>query len=241
MKTLGLIGGMSWESSAEYYRLLNRGVKQRLGGQHNARSLLLTVDFHDVETLMRNDRWDDAGHLLAGAAQTLERAGADALLLCTNTLHKVAAAVESAVTIPLLHIADATGAAITRAGMTRIGLLGTRFTMEQDFYRQRLEQRFGLSVITPGVDQRNEINRIVFDELCQGRLLAESRQTMLAAIEALGAAGAEGVILGCTEFSLLVKPGDATLPLFDTTALHAETAIAFALADAAEQSRCKSS
>lgn len=229
MKTLGLIGGLSWESSAEYYRLINSGVKQRLGGQHNARSLMFTVDFHDIEVLQRDDRWDQAGQKLADAAQQLEGAGAEALVICSNTMHKVADAITAAVAIPLLHIADATGAAIRRAGMTRVALLGTRFTMTQDFYRQRLEQSFGLTVLTPDPGSRAEIDRIIYAELCQGQLLDSSRSTLVAAIEALGSGGAEAAILGCTELSLLVQAGHTAVPLFDTMALHAEAAIAFAL------------
>lgn len=229
MKTLGLIGGMSWESTLPYYRCMNERVRERLGGLHSARLILYSVDFHDIEQLQREDRWADAGRRLAEAAVRLERAGAEALVLCTNTMHKVAPAIESAAGVPLLHIADATGAAIRAAGLHTVGLLGTRFTMEEDFYRRRLADDYGLEVLVPGRADREEADRIIFEELCRGRVTAASRETYRGIIARLAAQGARGVILGCTEIGLLVSAADAAVPLFDTTALHAASAVDFAL------------
>jgi aspartate racemase len=228
MKTLGLIGGMSWESTVPYYRLINQAVQAQLGGLHSARLLLASVDFAEVEVLQARDHWDEAGALLAGLARTLEQAGAHALVLCTNTMHKVAPAIEQAVGIPLLHIVDPTAAAIRQAGLHTVGLLGTRFTMEQDFVRQRLQAQ-GLTVLTPPAGQRDEVHRIIYDELCCGLVRDASRSTYLAAIDSLQAQGAQGVILGCTEIGLLVGPQDCALPLFDTTPLHAQAAARWAL------------
>ena len=228
LKTIGLIGGMSWESTVTYYRLINEAVKTRLGGLHSARLILYSVDFNDIEQLQRDGNWQAAGELMADAARALEGAGADFLLLCTNTMHKVAAAIETAVGIPLLHVADPTAGAITRAGLTAVGLLGTRFTMEQDFYRERMEQH-GLRVLVPPANDREIIHRIIYEELCLGKLVAESRVQYRRVMAALAAQGAEGIILGCTEISLLIGPADSTLPLFDTTALHASAAAERAL------------
>jgi aspartate racemase len=230
MKLIGLIGGMSWESSAEYYRLINQQVRARLGGQHSARLLLYSVDFAEIERLQQAGRWDEAGALIADAAVRLARAGADFLLLCTNTMHKVAAQVEAASGLPLLHIADATGRSVREAGLRRVGLLGTRFTMEEDFYVGRLRSAFGLEVIVPPMVDRVIVHRVIFDELCQGELRDASRNEYLRIIAALAADGAEGVILGCTEIPLLVRPADSALPLFDTTRLHAGWAVEQALA-----------
>lgn len=230
MKTLGLIGGMSWESTLPYYRLVNEGVKQRLGGLHSARLVLYSVDFHEIEVLQREDRWDEAGAMLAAAARSLQAAGAGLLVLCTNTMHKVADAIEAATPLPLLHIADSTGEAIFAAGLRRVGLVGTRFTMEQDFYRDRLAQRHGLEVIVPGPDAREAVHRIIYDELCRGLVREASRATYRDVIAELVAQGAEAVILGCTEIGLLVGADDARVPLFDTTALHAARAVEAMLA-----------
>jgi aspartate racemase len=229
MKTIGLLGGMSWESTVPYYREINQAVRQRLGGLHSARLILYSVDFHDVEQLQHAGRWDDAGALLATAARAVERAGADGLVLCTNTMHKVAPAIESAVRIPLLHIADPAAAEIRRCGFTRVGLLATRFTMEQDFYTGRLRQRHGLDVLTPPAPDRDVVHRIIYDELCQGRIDAASRVQVQRVMRDLAARGAQAIILGCTEISLLVGAHDAPVPLFDTTSLHARCAAEWAI------------
>ena len=228
MKTIGLIGGMSWESTIPYYRQINETLKARLGGLHSARLVLYSVDFHDIERLQRAGDWAAAGALLAEAGQALERAGADFLLLCTNTMHKVAGDIEAAVSIPLLHIADPTAEAITRAGLRTVGLLGTRFTMEQDFYRQRLQQH-GLTVITPAEADREAIHRVIYEELCLGIVRGSSRDEYRRVMATLVDQGAEAIILGCTEISLLVDSGDARVPLFDTTLLHARRAAEAAL------------
>ena len=229
MKTIGLIGGMSWESTVPYYRQVNETVKQHLGGLHSARVALVSVDFHDIETLQRAGDWDAAGALLADAARSLQAAGADFLVLCTNTMHKVAPAIEAAVGIPLLHIADPTAAAIKAAGHTKIGLLGTRFTMEQAFYKERLRELHGLDVIVPEPAERDIVHRVIYEELCLGKLVDDSRDQYLRIIAALIERGAQAVILGCTEISLLVGQQDAAVPLFDTTAIHARGAAELAL------------
>lgn len=230
MKTIGLIGGMSWESTVPYYRLINEGIKQRLGGLHSARIVLYSVDFHDIERLQHDGRWDEAGALLANAARALQAAGADFIVLCTNTMHKVAHAIEAAVTIPLLHIADPTAEAVKQAGIRTVGLLGTRFTMEEDFYRGRLEARHGLHVLIPAAADREVVHRVIYEELCLGTTKEDSRAAYRAIIERLVAQGAQGIILGCTEIGLLVGPDDAPVPLFDTTGLHAQSAVEFASA-----------
>lgn len=230
MKTLGLIGGMSWESTVPYYRIINQTVKERLGGLHSARLLLYSVDFAQIEKLQHAGDWDAAGEVLADAARALEAGGAELLVICTNTMHKVADAVEAASGLPLLHIADATGEEIRAHGLQRVGLLGTRFTMEQDFYRQRLEQRHGLEVLVPAAPDRDIVHRVIYDELCQGMIDDASREHYKRIIATLVARGAQGVILGCTEIGLLVGPGDASVPLFDTAALHARHAALAALA-----------
>jgi aspartate racemase len=229
MKTLGLIGGMSWESSIPYYRQINEAVKHELGGLHSAKIILFSVDFHEIEVLQRRDDWDAAGEILAQAAQALERAGADAIVLCTNTMHKVAGTIEAAVKIPLLHIADPTATKIRSQGLQTIGLLGTRFTMEQAFYKDRLRQQHGLQVLIPNEADCAIIHRIIYDELCLGIIRESSRQDYLRIMSALIAQGAEGIILGCTEISLLVHNGDVAVPLFDTTSLHARAAADWAL------------
>ena len=230
MRTVGLIGGMSWESSLTYYQRINTLVKERLGGLHSARLVLYSVDFQVIETLQRGGRWDEAGQLLADAGRALRAAGAECLLICTNTMHKVAETVESSAGLPLLHIADTTGDAIRAAGLGRIGLLGTRFTMEEAFYRERLRERHGIDVITPEEADRARVHAIIYEELCLGRLLDTSRAELLAIVDRLAAQGAQGVVLGCTELPLLVQPGQCALPLFDTTELHARAAVEFALA-----------
>lgn len=229
MRRLGLIGGMSWESTALYYRALNEGVRARLGGLHSAELLLHSVDFADVEALQRAGDWQRAGEVLTHAAQGLGRAGAQGLLLCTNTMHKVAPAIETGCALPLLHIADATGNAIRTANHQRVGLLGTRFTMREGFYRERLTERFGLQVVVPDETAQIEIDRVIFDELCVGRIEATSRATYRAICARLLDQGCEGVILGCTEIGLLLKPDDVAAPLFDTAALHVQAALDWAL------------
>jgi aspartate racemase len=230
LKTLGLIGGMSWESTVLYYREINQAVKAQLGGLHSAKLILYSVDFAEVEHLQATGQWDAAGALLADVAQKLEAAGADALVLCTNTMHKVANAITGAVNIPLLHIADPTAVAIQEHGFTTVGLLGTRFTMEQDFYRSRLEKDHGLTVLTPPPEDRDLVHQIIYQELCLGQVLDASRDTYLRVIRDLQTQGAQAIILGCTEIGLLVKQHDCTLPLFDTTELHARSAADWALA-----------
>ena len=226
MKTLGLIGGMSWESTVPYYRLVNEGVKQRLGGLHSARLVLYSVDFHEIEVLQREDRWDEAGEMLAAAARSLEAAGADLLVLCTNTMHKVADAIETATDLPLLHIADCTGEAIRAAGLRRVGLLGTRFTMEQPFYRERLVARHGLDVIVPSAAARDEAHRIIYEELCRGIVRDDSRAIYREIIADLVAQGAEGVILGCTELPLVYDDSSNDGAMLDTLQILSDALLA---------------
>ncbi|CAN7700155.1 aspartate/glutamate racemase family protein [Duganella sp. LjRoot269] len=232
MKTIGLIGGMSWESTVPYYRQINETIKERLGGLHSAKIILYSVDFHEVEQLQRAGDWEGAGALLAHAARTLESAGADFLVVCTNTMHKVASAIEAAVRIPLFHIADPTAAAIKRDEYAKVGLLGTRFTMEQSFYRDRLRERHGIEVLVPELEDRDLVHRIIYEELCLGKVLPESRAQYLRVMAELAARGAQAIILGCTEISLLVDQRDATIPLFDTTGIHARAAAELALSTA---------
>jgi aspartate racemase len=229
MRYIGLLGGMSWESTAEYYRLLNRGVAERAGGLHSAPLILHSVDFAEIAEMQRAGDWATAGSRLAEAARGLEGAGAQALVLCTNTMHHVAGALEAAVSIPLLHIVDPTGTALRAAGVRRVGLLGTRFTMELPFWRDRLHQRFGVELVVPEPSDRAEVHRIIYEELCRGRIEDASRAAYVGVIERLRAEGAEAVILGCTEIGLLVRPADSPLPVFDTTVLHAEAAVDFCL------------
>jgi aspartate racemase len=230
MKTLGLIGGMSWESTVPYYREINLVVKAQLGGLHSAKIILYSVDFAEVEHLQATGQWEAAGALLSSVAQTLERAGAEGLVLCTNTMHKVAGAIAHAVNIPLLHIADPTAKAIRQGGLHTVGLLGTRFTMEQDFYRSRLEQTHGLKVLVPPPADRELVHRVIYDELCLGQVLDSSRLDYQRIIHDLQRQGAQAIILGCTEIAMLVQPQHCGLPLFDTTALHARSAAHWALA-----------
>jgi aspartate racemase len=228
MKTLGLIGGMSWESTLPYYRIVNERVRERLGGLHSAKLVLHSVDFAEIEALQRRDDWVAAGAILADAARGLHAAGAEAIVVCTNTMHLVAPVIEAAVNVPLLHIADATAARIRGAGLQRVALLGTRFTMERDFYRARVEAA-GIAVLTPDGPQREVVHRVIYQELCLGRILDGSRDAYRAIIADQVARGAQGVILGCTEIGLLVGADDAEVPLFDTARIHAESAADWAL------------
>ncbi len=229
MKTIGLIGGMSWESSAEYYRLINTMIKERLGGFHSAKCVMLSVDFAEIEMLQREDRWAESAQMLIAAAQGLERAGADLVVLCTNTMHKVADDIQTSIHIPFLHIADTTAEKIKAQGLATVGLLGTRFTMEQDFYVGRLTQRFGLRVLIPDAAEREMIHRVIYDELVLGDVKASSKAQYLAVIDRLIAQGAQGIILGCTEIDLLIQADDCRGPVFDTTHLHAQAAVELAL------------
>ncbi len=231
MKTIGLLGGMSWESTATYYRLLNEGVRAARGGLHSAQVLLHSVDFAPLEALQHAGHWDAIGAQLAHDARRVQAGGADFLLLCTNTMHKVAPAIEAAIDIPLLHIADATAEALKRQQVHTVGLLGTGFTMEQDFYKGRLTQRHGIEVLVPEQDDRRLVHRVIYEELCLGRIDPKSHSEYLRILDALAAQGAQAVILGCTEIGLLLQQRDTPVPLFDTTAIHAAQAVALALAE----------
>ncbi len=231
MKRIGLLGGMSWQSTAEYYRLINEAVAARLGALHSADLVMVSVDFAQIEALQVSGRWDEAGQRLADEARALERAGADLIVLCTNTMHKVAPAIEAAVSVPLLHLADATAGAVLAADLTTVGLLGTAFTMEQDFYRARLE-RHGLTALIPDPAGRADVHRVIYDELCHGVIRDESRRRYLEVAADLVAAGAQGIILGCTEIELLLRPDMAEevgVPPFPTTRIHALAAVDAAL------------
>jgi aspartate racemase len=240
MKTIGLLGGMSWESTVPYYRIINETVRDALGGLHSARIVLFSVDFHEIEQLQQAGRWDEAGQLLARAAQALERAGADFIVICTNTMHIVAGQVAAAVGIPILHIGDATARQVKDAGIRTAGLLATKFTMEKDFYRRRLEES-GIRVIVPDAADRNEIHRIIYEELCTGRIEDASREVYRRVMKKLAAAGAEGIIYGCTEISLLVGASDSPVPVFDTTAIHARAAARQALSQIRDDAPRRSS
>lgn len=229
MKTTGLLGGMSWESTVPYYQVLNRVVGRELGGLHSARILMVSVDFQLIEELQHQGRWDELGEMLSTEALRLQDGGADFLVLCTNTMHLVAPAIEETISIPFLHIADATAARILSAGLRRIGLLGTRFTMEEPFYRGRLEEMHGLEVLIPPRPERGTVHRIIYEELVLGKVLEGSRSEYRSIVEGLVRRGAQGVILGCTEIGLLLRPEDAEVPLFDTALIHAEEAALFAL------------
>ena len=233
MRTLGLLGGMSWESTAEYYRLINRGVADQLGGLHSARLVMHSVDFAEIAELQRAGDWSAAGAILGNASAGLERAGAEAIVLATNTMHHVAGDIERAVAIPLIHIVDPTGRALARHGVQRAGLLGTRYTMELPFWAERLRERHGVELVVPGEPERALVHRVIFEELCRGRIEPSSRASYVAVTERLRAAGAEAVIFGCTEIGLLLRPEDVALPAFDTTVLHAAAAVQFSLADVA--------
>ena len=229
MKTIGLLGGMSWESTLPYYRIVNEVVRDQLGGLHSAKVVLWSVDFAEIEQLQRAQRWGEAGQVLAQAARALQAAGADCIVICANTMHLVAPAIEAAVAIPLLHIADPTARAIKAAGHEKVGLLGTAFTMEQDFLKVRLRDHHGLQVLVPGAEDRALVHRIIYEELCRGRVEPASRAAYRAVMARLMADGAQSIILGCTEISLLVSQDDASVPLFDTALLHARAAAEFAL------------
>ena len=230
MKTIGLLGGMSWESTELYYRYINQGVKSKLGGLHSARIVMLSVDFQEIEELQRNGDWERAGEILGEAARCIEAAGADFLVICTNTMHKVVPQIERVVNIPIFHVADATSRRIKERGMKTVGLLGTRFTMEQDFYKGRLSERHGLNIIVPSESERGIVDRIIYEELCLGIIKDESREQYLRIIDGLREQGAEGIIEGCTEIAMLVQQEHTDIPLFDTTAIHAQEAVSLALA-----------
>ena len=228
MKTIGLLGGMSWESTVLYYQLLNQGVREWLGGLHSAPLLMHSVDFAEIEHFQVTGQWQAAGRKLGEAARGLEATGADMIVLCTNLMHKVAPQIEERIGVPLLHIADAAGRAIVAQGLKKVGLLGARYTMEEGFYRERLAAKFGVEVVIPDPEARERVHRVIFDELCQGRITAAAHREYLWTIEDLRREGAEGVVLGCTEIPLLIKPEDVDLPLFNTTALHAAYALEYA-------------
>ena len=229
MKTIGLIGGMSWESSAEYYRLINQETKRRLGGHHNAPTVLVTVDFAEVEGLQHRGQWQELAGILANAARQLELGGADVVVLCTNTMHKLADSITGAVRIPMLHIADAVAKTIQRSGQQRVALLGTRFTMEQAFYKDRMRERFGIDTIVPSETDRQVVHEVIYNELCHGLIRGESRAAFQEIIASLAGEGAQAVILGCTEIGLLISAPDSCLPVHDSTLIHANAAVDFAL------------
>ena len=229
MKTIGLIGGMSWESSAEYYRIMNQTVQERVGGLHSAQCILYSFDFQEIEQLQHQGKWEQLTELMIRAAQRLEEAGAELLIICTNTMHKMADEVQRSVAIPLVHIADATAKAIRERGLERIALLGTRFTMEEDFYKKRLQEKHELAVLIPSESDREMIDHVIYHELCCGIMHQSSKEKFKAIIRVLASNGAEGVILGCTEIPLLISQQDAEIPLFDTTKIHAQAAVEMAL------------
>lgn len=229
MKTIGLLGGLSWESTKEYYHIINETVKQQLGGLNSAKIVLYSVNFAEIESLQRQGRWQDITSMLVHAAKSIEAGGADFLMLCTNTMHRVADEIQANIRIPCLHIADAAATAVKSRGLTSIGLLGTRITMEEDFYKMRLVSRHELQVLIPSEKDREIVNRIIYEELVLGKIEAVSRQEYLRIITELASRGAQGVILGCTEIGLLINQQDTPLPLFDTTIVHAQAAVAFAL------------
>ena len=228
-KTIGLLGGMSWESTAVYYRELNEGIKAKLGGLHSARICMVSVDFEEIEKLQQIEDWNGTAVILSEAAIAIEKGGADFLLICTNTMHKVAPQIEANISIPILHIADATAQRLRKAGIKKVGLLGTRFTMEQDFYKGRLVEKYGIDVIVPNEPEREDVHSVIYNELCLGTIDQNSRERYLKIIAQLAANGAEAVILGCTEIALLVKQNHTATPLYDTTAIHAEQAVLEAL------------
>ena len=231
MKTIGMIGGMSWESSIEYYRIINETVRSELGGLHSAKSMMVSVEFAEIEALQHQNRWDEAATILIDAAHSLESGGADFAIICTNTMHKLYDIIQQNIQIPLLHIADATAETIKAAGIQKIALLGTRFTMEENFYKGRLIENYGLDVIIPGSEDMEIVHRIIYDELCAGIIQSDSKQQYKDIIRRLVQTGAEGIILGCTEIGLLVKQEDSPVLLFDTTEIHAKAAVKYALAD----------
>ena len=232
MKTIGLLGGMSWESTAHYYRAINEGVKNRLGDLHSAKIAMYSVDFEPIEKLQHAGDWAGTAKILAEAARNVEAAGADFLLICTNTMHKVAPEIAQAISIPILHIADATAEVLRDKGIGKVGLLGTAFTMEQDFYKGRLSEKYGLDVLVPDEADRRLVHRVIYQELCLGKIDSGSKKEYLRIIDGLAKRGAEGVILGCTEIGMLVSQGDTEVPLFDTTGIHAEKAVEYATGEA---------
>jgi len=229
MKTIGLIGGMSWESSSEYYRLINEAIKAKVGGLHSAKCILYSLDFAEIAILQRQNRWSDAAKILIDAAKSLENGGADFLIICANTMHKVADEIQANVHIPLLHIADVTAKQVREAGICKVGLLGTRYTMEEDFYIKRLKQKFSLDVLIPNAEDRQLVNQVIFDELVVGKIYSTSKKQFIRIIERLVNEGAEGIILGCTEIGLLIQDEDCRVPIFDTTKIHALAAVEYAL------------
>jgi len=229
MKIIGMIGGMSWESSLEYYRIVNRAVREKLGGLHSAKSIMYSVEFAEIESLQHQERWDELAAIMTSAARRLERGGADFIIICTNTMHKLYDIVQDNIAIPMLNIADATAEQIKAAGIDTVALLGTRFTMEEDFYKGRLTDKYGLNVVIPAADDREIIHRVIYDELCAGVINLSSKQAYAGIIDRLIADGAQGIILGCTEIGLLVKSEDSSVPLFDTTEIHARAAVDYAL------------
>ncbi|GMX62491.1 aspartate/glutamate racemase family protein [Paenibacillus elgii] len=231
MKTIGLIGGMSWESSLLYYQIINQRVKEKLGGHHSAKSFMYSVNFQEIKTLQHQGKWDEATNLMIDSARKLEAAGADVIVICTNTMHKMAQEVAESVLIPLLHIADATAQEIVKDGMKKVALLGTSFTMEQDFYKGRLTEKFGLEVIVPNEADRKIVHDVIYQELCLGIVNEASKKSYLRIIDSLSQQGAEAIILGCTEITMLVSQEDCRIPLYDTTRIHAECAVDFALSE----------
>lgn len=229
MKTIGMTGGMSWESTLSYYKAINEGVKAALGGLNSAQICLYSVNFEPIEKLQHEGKWDETAQLLAQAAKSVEAGGADFLLICTNTMHKVAPEIEAQISIPILHIADATAKQLQQDGIKRVGLLGTRFTMEQEFYKGRLQQQFGIDVLIPDAEQRQQVHRVIYEELCMGTIRPESRAQYVEIVEDLHRRGAQAVILGCTEIALLIQQHDTDVPLYDTTKIHAEQAVQLAL------------
>ena len=229
MKTVGLLGGMSWESTVGYYRAINEGVKAELGGLHSAKIAMYSVDFEPIEKLQHQGDWDGTATILSDAARNVQAAGADVLLICTNTMHKVAPQIEAAIDIPILHIADATAEVLLDQGVKTVGLLGTGFTMEQDFYKGRLSEKYGLNVLVPDQPDRDIVHRVIYDELCLGKIESDSKAEYLRIIQQLAEEGAEAVILGCTEIGMLVQQTDTAVRLLDTTAIHAQKAVEFAL------------
>ncbi len=232
MKTIGMLGGMSWESTLSYYQALNQGVKQQLGGLHSAKICLHSVDFAEIERLQHQDKWEELAEILTQAALSVERAGADFLIICTNTMHKVAPEIEAKLSIPLLHIADATAQTLKAQGINKVGLLGTRFTMEQDFYKARLTEKYGIQVLVPNAEDREQVHQIIYQELCLGEVKPSSKAVYQTIIDKLAKQGAQGVILGCTEIAMLIQQQDTQVPVFDTTEIHAQAAVTEALSHA---------
>ena len=229
MKTIGLLGGMSWESTASYYKAINQGVKSKLGGLHSAKICLYSVDFDEIEKLQHQGNWSETAKILTKAAKSVEKGGADFLMICTNTMHKLVPEIESAITIPILHIADATAELLVRNNVTKVGLLGTRFTMEQDFYKGRITDKFNIEVIVPTKEDQTKVHDVIYNELCQGIIKQDSKRQYLDIINRFYAEGAQAIILGCTEIALLVQQSDTKVILYDTTAIHANQGVEFAL------------